>query len=83
MEERQLWIGYRYDNEGTRLAVDGEMAPAVILNNNNFVGSTTGDQLTCIAVQGSTLVNLQCTQTQAFACMYTFAGRWILLVVVF
>lgn len=75
-EDRTIWIGYKYNTTGDRITVDGEIAPEVIQNDQNFVGSTAGDEFTCVAVQGSSLVNVDCSKLQAFSCIYSYGGTY-------
>ena len=75
MEDRQLWIGYRYNSENARVDTLGGPAPAVVLNDENFSGATLGNVDTCVAINGSSLVNVECAQRLPFLCMYTYGGK--------
>ena len=78
-ETRPVWIGYRYNTTGVRVALDAELAPRVIQNDQNFVGSIAGDKSTCIAMQGSWLINVACSDTLPFACIYSYGGMYMLV----
>ncbi len=79
-EDRILWTGYKYSTTGVRIAVDGELAPEVIQDDRNFAVRTTGTELTCVAVQGAVLVNIECSRAQSFACMYSYEGKQVIAV---
>ena len=74
-ETRQLWVGYRYHSDGSRIDLEGQVAPAVIGDNGSFVGTTSGNQQTCVGVRGFSLLSLPCAQSLSSICMFTYGGE--------
>lgn len=79
-ESRKLWIGYRLSNDGIRIGLEGGLAPEVVQNDRNFDGSTSGDDNSCIAIQGEKYVVADCDEAHPFICVITYSGEYIMAV---
>ena len=74
-EKRTLWIGYRLSSSGSRIGLEGDGAPSVILDNNNFNGSTSGNGDSCVGIQSDKFVVVPCAQTLPSICTITYDGE--------
>lgn len=80
-EDRQLWVGYRYSSDGSRVDIEGQVAPAVVSDDGSFVGTASGNQQTCIGVRGFSLLSVSCDQSLSSICMFTYGGELLMFVI--
>ena len=76
-ETRKLWIGYRLTNSGSRIGLEGNEAPDVVRDDNNFNGSTSGDDNSCIGIWNGKFIVAPCTNALPFICTIVYNGEWL------
>lgn len=75
-EKRGLWVGYLYNSERVRVAVDGGPASSVVLDDSNFVsGRGEGETGICVGIEEGELFSTLCDDLLPFICQHHYNGR--------
>ena len=74
-ESRRLWIGYRYSSSGSRIGLEGNEAPGVVLDDGNFNGSTSGNDRSCVGMENGKFIVASCTSELPFICTIVYNGK--------
>ena len=74
-ETRKLWIGYRLSSSGSRIGLKGNEAPAVLLDDSNFDGSTAGDVNSCVGIQNGRFFVAPCNDKLPYICTIVYNGE--------
>ena len=74
-ESRRLWVGYRYSSSGSRIGLEGNEAPGVVLDDGNFKGSTSGNDRSCVGMENGKFVVASCTIELPFICTIVYNGK--------